>query len=320
MTIWAASPTRVDDETVRFEGRAMASPLSLQVVGTAERDAARAWRAVVDTFAESDALMSRFRADSEITALNRASIAGASCRVSRRLAVAVHAADRAHRLTRGRFDPRVVGLLDGWGYRGTPLGAAAQAGGVGSAERIVVRTDRATLRLPHPVDLGGIGKGLALRWARDRLDQAAVGRYLLDAGGDLVARGSAPDGGPWVIGIEDPRGADGPRAALTVETGAVATSSIRRHHWVDRGGRERHHLVDPATAAPADGGLRAVTVAAADPAWAEVWSKALFVAGRDAIAILARGRGLAAWWVADDGSLEMTPAARARTVWVAGEA
>ena len=263
--------------------------------------------------------MSRFRADSEITALNRASLEGTSLLVSRRLAVAVHAADRAHRLTGGRFDPRVIGLLDHWGYRGSPLGLVGGAGGVGSAERIVVRTDRAHARLPHPIDLGGIGKGLALRWARDRLERLAIGRYLLDAGGDLVAHGPSPDDGPWVVGIEDPRGDDGPRAVLTVKAGAVATSSIRRHHWVDGEGRERHHLVDPGTGEPAEGGLRSVTVAATDPAWAEVWSKALFVAGRAAIASLARGRGLAAWWVAHDGSLEMTPAGRARTVWVAGE-
>jgi thiamine biosynthesis lipoprotein len=62
-----------------------------------------------------------------------------------------------------------------------------------------------------------------------------------------------------------------------------------------------------------------VTVAAPDPAWAEVWSKALFIAGRASIAAEARARGLAAWWFAPDGSLEMTPAARACTIWVAGE-
>jgi hypothetical protein len=42
-------------------------------------------------------------------------------------------------------------------------------------------------------------------------------------------------------------------------------------------------------------------------------------AGR-AIAELARSRGLAAWWVADDGALAMTPAARERTLWVRDEA
>ena len=62
------------------------------------------------------------------------------------------------------------------------------------------------------------------------------------------------------------------------------------------------------------------TGAGPDPAWAEVWSKVLFVGGWASIAAEARSRGLAAWWVADDGRLEMTAAARALTIWVASEA
>ena len=58
-----------------------------------------------------------------------------------------------------------------------------------------------------------------------------------------------------------------------------------------------------------------MTVAGSDPAWAEVWSKALFLEGRRAIGDVARGRGLAAWWVATGGELRMTPAARVMTDW-----
>jgi thiamine biosynthesis lipoprotein len=58
-------------------------------------------------------------------------------------------------------------------------------------------------------------------------------------------------------------------------------------------------------------------VAAADPGWAEVWSKALFLAGPAAIGDEARAGGLAAWWVEADGTLRMTPAARQRTIWSA---
>jgi thiamine biosynthesis lipoprotein len=103
-----------------------------------------------------------------------------------------------------------------------------------------------------------------------------------------------------------------------VRSAAVATSSVRVNRW-RAGERIVHHLIDPSTGEAADAGLLAVTVADRDPAWAEVWSKALFVAGRSAIADVARTRGLAAWWVADDGRLEMTAAARQRTVWVGGE-
>jgi FAD:protein FMN transferase len=64
----------------------------------------------------------------------------------------------------------------------------------------------------------------------------------------------------------------------------------------------------------------AVTVAGPDPAWAEVWSKTLFLEGPHGIGPRARSLGLAAWWIRADGALEMTPAARVRTAWSAAEA
>ncbi len=310
------------DVTRRFEGRAMGSALALTMVaatdGRGQALAERAWSAIVEEFDASEDAMSRFRDGSEVTALNRAALDGAAMDVGRRLAIAAHACDRAQRLTDGRFDPRVIGLLEAWGYRGAALGALVPTNPVGSPERIMERVDRRRIRLAHPIDLGGIGKGLAVRWAADRVRRAGVTRFLLDAGGDIATGGRAPDDGPWLIGIEDPAGGEDPRAVIAVQDGAVATSSIRRLQWVVDG-RPRHHLVDPATGEPADGGLVSVTVAVADPAWAEVWSKALFIAGRSGIAEVARARGLAAWWVEEDGTLSMTPTARARTVWVAGE-
>jgi thiamine biosynthesis lipoprotein len=176
---------------------------------------------------------------------------------------------------------------------------------------------RGWLSIDRPLDLGGIGKGLALRWSATRIRAVGVERFLLDAGGDLVVAGPGPDGGPWLIGVEDPAGgAD--RVIIGIVNGAVATSSLRRRQWV-HGGRHVHHLLNPRTGEPAGDGLAAVTVVAADPAWAEVRSKALFVGGRRAIAADARADGLAAWWIDTNGALEMTPAARQLTVWVDGE-
>jgi len=174
------------------------------------------------------------------------------------------------------------------------------------------------MSIARPIDLGGIGKGLALRWAAAELERDGVSDFLLEAGGDLVARGLDPGGGPWLVGIEDPTETIEHLSVIAVMDDAVTTSSILVHRWsVD--GRAVHHLLDPRTGEPAEGGLLSVTVAGPDPAWAEVWSKVLFLGGRANIAEEARSRGLAAWWVADDGSLEMTPDARRRTVWVAAE-
>jgi thiamine biosynthesis lipoprotein len=302
-----------------FDGRAMASPLRLSTCA-ARHLAARAWAAVLDEFEACETAMSRFRETSELTALNRAAGVRRPIRVGRRLERAVVAADRARRVTDGRFEPRVLRDLERLGYPGgVDLPRPHGTGRPDPSTPVARRTGTDGLLIDHPIDLGGIGKGLALRWAGARVTASGVGRFLLEAGGDLVARGEAPEGGPWQIGVEDPSGRPDPIAVVSVRDGALATSSVRVHAWI-ADGRAVHHLVDPVTGQPGDGGLLAVTVAGRDPAWAEVWSKTLFLAGRRDIAVEARRRGLAAWWVTTDGTLEMTPAARMRTAWVASEA
>ena len=76
-----------------------------------------------------------------------------------------------------------------------------------------------------------------------------------------------------------------------------------------------HHLIDPRTARPATTGLASVTVIHADPGWAEVWSKSLFVVGAGDIAAHTVAKGLAAVWVEDSGRVRVSPAARDHVLW-----
>lgn len=321
-------------------GRALGSPLRLTVAGS-DAVANRAWALVECVFAEVDAAMSRFRDDSALTALNRRSPDAVSD-VPRMLMQALVAADRATRVTGGAFDPRIVAALERIGYVGVPQGspvhpepravAGTPASGAAAPARILERRGRrGSVDLPVAVDLGGIGKGLALRWSARALERDARERaggegvvvspgFLIDAGGDIVARGTAGPFEPWAVGIENPADAGTPLAVVRIDDGgAIATSSIGRLRW-QVNGQTVHHIIDPRTGEPGGAGLLAVTVATTDPAWAEVWSKALFLEGAARIAGAARRRDIAAWWVTTAGQLEMTPAARQRTTWVAAEA
>ena len=307
----------------RFERRVLGSPLRLTLASTEllDRSATEsAWGAVSDEFDQVDAAMSRFRADSGVTSLNERAGSGVITVVAPRLYHAIAASERARMITGGRFDACVLVALDRLGHRGAPIRASVPPPSERSRETWVERWPRQTaVRLAQPIDLGGIGKGLALRWAARRLSTLIPERsqagFVLDAGGDLVASGPSPEGGPWSLGIEDPSGTDDPVAVVALTAGALCTSSIRLGRWRGPDGRGVHHLIDPATGEPGTGGLASVTVAGSDPAWSEVWSKSLFLAGARAIATEARSRGMAAWWIDERGRLSMTPAARASTTW-----
>src|SRR6266498_1372792 len=107
---------------------------------------------------------------------------------------------------------------------------------------------------------------------------SACGRWASgrrwSAPGDLRVHGLPPGGDGWPIAIE------GPRTAVTIALthGSLATSGIGRHRW-RQGEVERHHLLDPRHARPAQTGLWSVTVAAATCAQAEVAAKTAFILG-----------------------------------------
>ncbi len=301
-----------------FTGRALGSPLRLVLRNVPLADAEVAWKAVVDEFDAVDRAMSAYRADSEVTELNERAGGQDAIRVERRLYSGLALADRAWRQTGGRFDSRVLAVLLDLGRPGVQR--------VDVPDRISSPTDSGIRRDPRgrsisvsaPVDLGGLGKGLALRWAWRRLapivDRPGRGGFI-EAGGDLVGHGPGPAGDAWHIRIDSPDGAADPVAVVELGSGGLCTSSIEVSTWVTSEGNVVHHLIDPQTGRPGGEGLMSVTVATADPAWAEIWSKVLFLAGSRTIGPEARSRGLAAWWVTERGELEMTPAARQRTVW-----
>ena len=299
----------------------MGSTLRLTVVG---QDGDAAWAEVVDEFAASDQALSRFRDDAELVALDRSAGAGIALHVGWRLERAVVLAERGRRVTGGRFDPRVLQDLERLGEHGAEMTldvpAPTEVEARGWVDRPVVhRLSPGYLSLDLPIDLGGLGKGLALRWAARRCAPLGLEGYLIDAGGDIVVVGEGPETGAWQIGIEDPMTRDGPPLAVVrLRDRAIATSSISRRTWL-HDDRVVHHLIEPTSGVSAWTGLLAVTVAFSDPAWAEIWAKSLFLGGAAAIGPEARRRGLAAWWVVEDGTLEMTPAARELTMWTATE-
>lgn len=279
-----------------FADEALGSALRLLVVAP-PRAAEATWAAVRAEMAAVDAALSRHRADSQLTLLNRAS---PDCiPVAARLRHALALAWRAYRSSLGRFDPRILAAVEAAGDRaGVPLPPSPAR--LSSDERWL-RVDRRGMGVLAPVDLGGIGKGLALRWSAERIRRLGVRDFLVEAGGDIVASGAAPGGGGWRVSLAAPHGRR-PLAVLELPVAAVALATSAQ--------TRRRHIIDPATLRPVDGPVRQATVAGMDPAWAEVRSK-LALLGRAPDALER------AWWYGADGRLRATASARAWTAWEA---
>jgi FAD:protein FMN transferase len=323
-----APVSSVDQSSVEVVGHthAMATDIVIRSPrGQATDDEAlrAAVSSALDVFDCVQSACTRFDAGSPLMRANAAPLAWH--RVPDVLFQALVEASRAYAATGGRFDPRVYADLVGLGYdRTLPFESgevvidesSARPPSPGSRWRPKFRAARGEINLGGAaVDLGGIGKGLAVGWASLRLRQVTA-NFLVEAGGDCHCAGLGPGGERWRLGVEDPLGPDAQArvAVVELEDRACTTSSTRVRKW-RVGGRPAHHLIDPSTGKPGGEGLVAVTVVGAEAAMSEVWSKALFLCGAAAIEQEAERRNLAALWVGSDGVLGASTKLQPYVIW-----
>jgi FAD:protein FMN transferase len=267
------------------------------------QDACRAVREVIDAV---DAACNRFRPDSEISRVNCAG--GEAVRVSGDFVRAARCALRAASVTDGDLDPTIGRSLRVAGYdRDFARIASGQRVRFTRAAgwRCVELDDAAGIvRVPAGVELdfGATGKALAVDLAARSAHERCGAGVLVGIGGDLACAGDSPAGG-WPVRVTDDHAAavDAPGQTVALLSGGLATSSVTRRRW-RRGTVELHHILSPATGAPAPARWRTVSTAAASCVDANVASTTAVIRGDAAVAWL-EARRLPARLVAADGSV-----------------
>lgn len=302
-------------------------------VVTADPRAAEEYLTAARKFIQTvEARLSRFRPQSELSRLNTRS--GQTVRVSQLLwEVLLCALEAAHH-TDGLYDPTVLSALEAAGYLrsfddhrpqvadGQPPLFRRQRSAVGDPHSRAKRTRRSFWRgirldpstrrviLPPGVrlDLGGIAKGWTAERVADRL--AALGPCLVDAGGDIAARGRPPGQAGWPIGVADPQNPEADLTLLLVQDRGVATSGVDYRRWTC-GNTVQHHIIDPRTYEPARTDLLSVTVVAPDAIQADLHALvALLLGARTGYRYLVRRRATEGLLVCDDGRQFVTPGFR----------
>ena len=267
----------------RLEFRAM----GCQILAVVDSDDARASEAIARVpgwFAEWESSLSRFRDDSELSALNAAD--GKPFRVSETMWQVLQVAMRAAGRSDGLVVPTQLDALQAVGYDRSfeSIDAAAVSVNaptlVSAADWRVIRLDAKTqtVRLPRGMhlDLGGVAKGWAADQAVRRLSEIAPA--LVDAGGDIAISAEQTNGEPWPIAVADPINPDADLEMLMVGHGGIATSGRDYRRW-RRNGKWQHHIIDPRTGAPAETDVLSATVIAPTAVSAEVAAKVALIFG-----------------------------------------
>jgi thiamine biosynthesis lipoprotein len=109
------------------------------------------------------------------------------------------------------------------------------------------------------LDLGSLAKGYAQDRVAALLEAKGFHAYLLNAGGQVYARGQKPGGQPWRVAIVHPRKEDRSVAILSLSDQALSTSGDYEQSRLVKG-RRYHHIIDPRTGRPTVNGTCSVSV------------------------------------------------------------
>ena len=255
-----------------WEWRAMGATWRLRHSGRVEIEVVGA---LADAIAADERRWSRFLARSEVSRLNRAP--GVPLQVSTETLDLLLACDNWHEQTEGAFSVMVGGALTAYGYRESqrirPPRTSRTPKPVPIDRALVV--DDAVRRLAcvpegTALDLGGVAR----MWSADRA--AAIVRtlsddpaILLEVGDDMVAVR-----GDHLVAVGNGVG-DSPHAVVLRDGHALASSSWSALLWSNDDGASAHHLIDPATGAPAE--PASAVVIANDAGEADAFATALAV-------------------------------------------
>jgi len=229
---------------------AFGTEMSLSVLHDDGALAARAAEDAIREVVRVDAVMSVYRAESDLSRLNRA---GVIDRPDPYLVGILRAAARVSRQTGGAFDVSVQPL---W----TVYAEAARAGRLPAEDEVdsvrkridwrAVQILPERIRLLRPgmaLTLNGIAQGFAADRAASALRRHRIEHALVEAG-EIAPLGEKAPGKPWTAGIQHPRHEDAYVALVPIDRRCLATSGD--YGTVLGTGQQCSHLFDPRTGCP----------------------------------------------------------------------
>ena len=194
-----------------------------------------------------------------------------------------------NRASDGVFDITVAPIVNLWGFGFTGDSPELNPEKIDSLlqyvgmSKIRIEGDKVVKDLPGVMlDVNAIAKGYSVDVLADFLKAKGCRNYLVDIGGECVARGVNKSGTPWRIQVEKPIEGAGygetMQALIHLSDRAMATSgNYRRFFEID--GVKYAHTIDVKTGYPVRHNLLSATVIADDCVTADAWATVCMASG-----------------------------------------
>jgi thiamine biosynthesis lipoprotein len=216
-------------------------------------------------------------------------------------------AQEAAKLSDGYFDPTISPIVAAWGFS-YKHGDSITPQLIDSLKQLVdyrkVRIEDGKVIKENPsiqLDFNAIAQGYTSDMIASFLESRGIKDFLVDTGGEIMARGGKPNGQPWIVGIEKP--ADNWDSEQVVQTrialcdkGLVTSGSTRK--YVERNGKRYSHCIDPKTGYPVEHQLLSATVLAENSVWADALASICMVIGLEkSLPLIENMEGVEAYYI-----------------------
>lgn len=265
---------------VSFSGKTMGTSYQLIYLDESNRDFQPSIDSLLNGFSLS---ISGYEPTSEI---NRLNVRDTLTTPSATLLAMLEESNRVYDLTGGALDPTRSTLEKIWTF--SPSGASLQ-------DSVDVRTFLAMVGLKKVnysdtlirksvpgilLDFSSSAKGFAIDLIGDFLEGKGIRNYLVQIGGENLAKGVNEKGELWKIGLfylEDSTGRKG-EGIVALQDKAISTSG-NMDQFYTRDSLKLSYSLDPRTGYPAVNGLLSATVIGQDAKTADALADALLVMG-----------------------------------------
>lgn len=225
--------------------------------------------------------------DSEVSRFNRFKSTEVFT-VSPEIITVMTVAKKIYQESNQYFDPTLSPLIRLWGFDKTIRFNAPKATLIQKKladigfDKIDIKLKTHQLQKSQPqveINLSAIAKGYAVDQIASLLDHRGIKHYLVEIGGELLAKGLNSHAKPWQVAIAKPQaGQQQIQLIIPLDNQAVATSGDYQNFFIDKG-KYYSHTINPITGYPITHNLVSVTVVHPSAMWADGYATALLVLG-----------------------------------------
>ena len=237
----------------RYAFKAMGSPCDIQVFADSNAQAKKVADAAIADVSRLEALYSRYRSDSFLSAINCVAATGGRITVDDETAGLLNYAATCYDQSEGLFDITSGILRRAWRFDQGKLPDQAQVQEL--LDKVgwhKLRWAQPVLEFPNPgmeLDFGGVVKEYAVDRAAALCWSAGIRHGVINLGGDIKVIGPRADGSSWRVGIRHPRNKEAVMQTILLREGALASSGdYERCITVD--GVRYGHVLNPKTGWP----------------------------------------------------------------------